>query len=67
LLFILIALTLFFVLILIYIVLGERSQDFMDRLAHWLKEHAQTVMVLVFVVFGLYFLIKGLTGLVGLI
>jgi len=34
----------------------------MDRLALWLKEHAQTVMVLVFIVFGLYFIIKGNSG-----
>jgi hypothetical protein len=61
--FILIALTLFFLLILIYIVLGERSQSFMDSLFKWLKKNAQTILIVVFVVFGLYFLIKGLTGL----
>jgi hypothetical protein len=35
----------------------------MDRLAYWLKEHAQTVMILVLVVFSLIFLIQGITGL----
>jgi len=32
----------------------------MDRLAHWLKEHAQTILI---IVFGLYFLIKGIIAL----
>ena len=61
--FILIAPILFFLLILTYIILGERSRDIMDRLAHWLKEHAQTILIIVFVDFGLYFLIKGIIAL----
>jgi cadmium resistance protein CadD (predicted permease) len=63
LLFILIALILFILLILIYIILGERSRDFIDSLAHWLKKHAQTILIIVFIVFGLYFLIKGTIAL----
>jgi len=65
LLFILIALILFFLLILIYIILGERSRDFMNSLAHWLKKHAQTILIIVFIVFGLYFLIMGIIALTG--
>jgi hypothetical protein len=38
----------------------------MDRLAHWLKEHAQIVMIIVFVVFGLIFSIKGIIALSAL-
>ena len=64
LLFILIALTLFFLLILIYIVLGERSQDFMAGLFKWLKKNAQSILIVVLVVFGLYFLLKGIAALV---
>lgn len=63
LLFILIALFLFFLLILVYVILGERSQAFMDGLFKWLKKNAQTILIVVFIVFGLYFLIKGIVGL----
>jgi len=65
LLFILIVLSLFFLLILAYIVLGDRSQAFLDRLFGWLKKNAMTIMIVVFILFGLYFLIKGITGLVA--
>ena len=65
LLFTLIVLTLFFLLILIYVVLGERSQAFMDGLFNWLKKNAQTILILVLLVFGLYFLISGIAGLAG--
>jgi threonine/homoserine/homoserine lactone efflux protein len=63
LLFILIALFMFFLLILVYVILGERSQAFMDGLFKWLKKNAQTILIVVFIVFGLYFLIKGIVGL----
>jgi threonine/homoserine/homoserine lactone efflux protein len=63
LLFILIALTLFFLLILIYLILGQRSQKFMDGLFNWLKKNAQAIIIIVFIVFGLYFLIKGIMAL----
>jgi len=63
LLFILIVLSLFFLLILIYVVLGERAQAFLDRLFKWLKEHMQTIVLIVLIVFGLYFLFKGISGL----
>jgi hypothetical protein len=63
LLFILIVLSLFFVLILVYVVLGERSQAFMDGLFKWLKKNAQLILLVVLIGFGLYFLIKGITGL----
>ncbi|UCG25200.1 MAG: GAP family protein [Chloroflexota bacterium] len=63
LLFILIVLMLFFLLILVYAVLGDRSKSFMDRLFGWLKKNARTILILVLVVFGLYFLIRGATAL----
>lgn len=63
LLFILIALVLFFLLILIYVVLGQRSRAFMDGLFNWLKKNAQAIIVIVFIVFGLYFLLKGIIAL----
>ena len=65
LLFILIALSLFFLLILVYVILGDRSQAFMDRLFKWLKKNAMTILVVVLIVFGLYFLISGIAGLVA--
>ena len=65
LLFILIVLSVFFLLILIYLILGERSQAFMDGLFNWFKKRTQTIMVIVFIVFGLYFLIKGTAALAG--
>jgi len=63
LLFILIVLSLFFLLILIYVVLGERAQTFLDRLFNWLKGHTQSIVLIVLIVFGLYFLLKGISGL----
>ena len=63
LLYILIALSLFFLLILVYLFLGERSQALMDRLFKWLKKNAMTILIVVFIVFGLYFLIRGITAL----
>jgi threonine/homoserine/homoserine lactone efflux protein len=63
LLFMLIVLSLFFVLILVYVVLGERSEAFMDNLFQWLKTNAQTIIVIVFIVFGLFFLISGISAL----
>ena len=66
LLFILLALSLFFLLLAIYVILGERSQAFMDRLFKWLKKNAQSIIIVVFIVFGLYFLIRGITALAAL-
>ena len=63
LLFITIALTLFFLLILIYIILGQRSRNFMDRLSSWLKKNAQTILLAVLMLFGLYFLLRGISTL----
>lgn len=63
LLFILFVLSLFFLLILIYVVLGDRSQAFLQRLLKWLKQHMQTIVLIILVGFGLYFLFKGISGL----
>jgi len=65
LLFILIVLSLFFLLLLVYIFLGEHSQVFMDELFNWFKKRTQAILVIVFIVFGLYFLIKGTAALAG--
>lgn len=65
LLFILIVLSLFFLLILIYVVLGDRSQAFMQGLFKWLRKHAETILVMVLVVFGLIFVVRGAYALVG--
>jgi hypothetical protein len=63
LLFILFVLSPFFLLTLIYVILGERSQAFLDRLFKSLKEHANTIVLIVLLVFGLFFLFKGINGL----
>ena len=63
LLFILIILSLFLILILSYVILGDRSRKFMDVLLNWLKKNAMTILLVVLVVFGLYFLIKGISAL----
>mgnify|MGYP001819950613 CR=1 FL=1 len=65
LLFILLVMALFFLIILIYIVLGERAQGFLERLFSWLKQYMQTIVLIVFVGFGLYFLVKGILALAG--
>ena len=63
LLFILFVLSLFLLLILVYVLLGERSQVFLERLLKWLKQYMQTIVLVVLVGFGLYFLFKGISGL----
>ena len=55
--------TVFFVIIGIDLLLPQRSQAILDSLFAWLKRHLQVLATVIFVFFGLFFLIKGLMEL----
>jgi hypothetical protein len=57
--------TLFFIIIGIQLLLPRRSQAILDRLFAWLKKHLRLLAIVIFVGFGLFFLVKGLMGLAG--
>lgn len=65
LLFILIVLSLFLVLIAIYVVFPKRSAALLDGLFGWLKKNARAVLIAMFLLFGLFFFVKGLQGLLA--
>lgn len=65
LLFMLVVLSLFLLFILLYVALPKRSGALMDSLFKWLRVHGRTVMIVVFLIFGLVFLVTGITGLSG--
>jgi len=52
-------------LIAIYLLMPERSEAILDSLFKWLKRNLRAVAIVIFVGFGLFFLIKGLMGLAG--
>jgi threonine/homoserine/homoserine lactone efflux protein len=55
----------YLVLIAIYLLMPERSEAILDSLFKWLKRNLRVVAIVIFVGFGLFFLIKGLMGLAG--
>jgi hypothetical protein len=55
--------TIFFVIIALQVVMPNRSQKMLDTLFIWLKKHLITIAIAIFGIFGLFFLVKGLTGL----
>lgn len=57
--------TVFFVIIGIQVLMPNRSQAMLDTLFAWLKKHLRALAIAIFVLFGLFFLVKGLIGLVG--
>lgn len=57
--------TIFFIVIGVDILLPERSQEILDALFAWIREHLRVVAIVIFGFFGLFFLAKGLLGLVG--
>jgi hypothetical protein len=65
LLFALLVQTVFFVIIGIQVLLPKRSQAILDRLFSWLKKNLRVLAIVIFVGFGLFFLVKGLIGLAG--
>jgi threonine/homoserine/homoserine lactone efflux protein len=63
--YILLAQTLYLLLIFIDVAMPKRSTEILDGLFVWLKRNAQTVIIVVFIGFGLFFFVKGLVGLVA--
>ena len=63
LLFMLVVLSLFLLPILLSVVLPKRSGALMDSLFERLKKHGRTVMIVVFLIFGLVFLVTGVVAL----
>jgi len=43
----------------------ERSDDLLERVAAWLERNTRPIKITVSIVFGSYFLWKGITGLLG--
>ena len=57
--------TVFFIIIGIQVLMPNRSQTILDRLFAWLKKHLRVLAIIIFVGFGLFFLVRGLIGLAG--
>jgi hypothetical protein len=57
--------TVFFVIIGLHVLMPNRSERILDALFVWLKRHLRAVAIAIFGFFGIFFLIKGFTGLVG--
>ena len=55
----------YLLLIAIHLLMPERSEAILDSLFKWLKRNLRVVAIVIFVGFGLFFLIKGLMGLAG--
>lgn len=63
LLFILLVQALLLMMILICLLLPDRSQAFLQAASEWLSRNNRMIMIVVSLVFGVYFLVKGVTGL----
>ena len=57
--------TVFFVIIGLHTLMPNRSERILDALFVWLKRHLRAVAIGIFGFFGIFFLVKGFTGLVG--
>jgi len=49
----------------IYLLMPKRSGVILDRLFNWIKNNFRPVVIILFAGFGLFFLIKGLSGLIA--
>ncbi|MCB0197507.1 MAG: GAP family protein [Anaerolineae bacterium] len=65
LLFIVLAESLLLLPILTRILMPERSQDLLTRLSAWLTQNSRPITVVVSLVFGLFFLYSGISGLLS--
>ncbi len=57
--------TVFFIIIGIHLLMPHRSQRILDMLFAWIKRNLRVMAIVLFGFFGLFFLIKGLIGLIG--
>lgn len=55
----------FFVIIGLHALMPNRSERMLDALFVWLKRHLRAVAIGIFGFFGIFFLVKGYTGLVS--
>ncbi|WP_416665987.1 GAP family protein [Egbenema bharatensis] len=65
LLFVLLAESLLLLPILLRIVIPERSKHLLAKLSAWLTQNSRPVTIMVSLIFGLFFLQSGITGLLG--
>jgi hypothetical protein len=65
LLFMLLAEALVLLPILIRILLPEQSTEFLDSVSAWLVKHNRVLVIAISLMFGLYFLVKGITNLLA--
>ena len=61
--FVLIATSTLWILVLVDAVFGERIEPALDRLFKWLKRNFRSLMIGLLLIFGTYFFLSGITGL----
>lgn len=55
----------YFIIIVIYLVMPERSEAILNGIFKWTKTNFRMVAIALFSGFGIFFLYKGITGLIG--
>jgi threonine/homoserine/homoserine lactone efflux protein len=55
----------YFLIIGIYLLMPKRSGAILDSLFNWIKNNFRPVVIVIFTGFGIFFLIKGITGLMS--
>ena len=55
----------YFLIIGIFLLMPKRSEAILDGLFNWIKNNFRPVVIVLFVGFGLFFLIMGISGLIG--
>jgi hypothetical protein len=55
----------YLVIIGFHLLIPRRSEAILDALFNWIKNNARPVVILLFTGFGLFFLIKGISGLLA--
>lgn len=57
--------TVFFLVIGVDVLMPKRSEKILDGLFLWIRTHLRAVAITIFGLFGIFFVLKGLAGLVG--
>ena len=55
----------YFIIIAIHLAMPKRSEKILDALFVWLKKNLRVIAIVIFVGFGLFFMLKGIAGLAG--
>jgi hypothetical protein len=53
----------YFLIIALHLAIPKQSAKILDALFNWIKNNFRPVVIVLFTAFGLFFLIKGITGL----